>query len=119
MVGGKRLDEVPVHLQGRDPRNKYNCLTDRDKAKQIAGHLFETVIKVEGIARWIRTPEGEWEMRRFWIENFQPIGEASSFTFKESIADLRSIPAKWKDLPDPISELTRIRYDDTYDDTEM
>jgi hypothetical protein len=112
MVGGSK-ERVPVHLEGRQGE-KHNCLANRTTAKAIADHLFEVVIRAEGIGRWIRHPEGQWEMKYFNINAFHPLGKVSDLSLRASIDELRSIPAKWKDLKDPIGELVRIR-----DDVEM
>lgn len=112
MVGGM-LAQVPVHLQGRRGE-KYICEASRDKAKEIAHYLFNTVIRVEGVGRWIRYAEGDWELVSFKIGDFQALAKVSELSLKESIDELRQIPAKWKELDDPVGELMRIR-----DDVEM
>jgi hypothetical protein len=112
MIGGM-LAQVPVHLQGRRGE-KYICEASRDKAKEIAHYLFNTVVRVEGIGRWIRHAEGDWELVSFRIGDFTPLAKLSALSLKESIDELRQIPAKWKELDDPVGELMRIR-----DDVEM
>lgn len=108
MVGGTK-EQVSIHLEGRD-RKKYVCYASRSLAKKIATHLFTTVIRVEGEGRWIRHPEGEWEMTYFKIADFHPLGDESDISLKKSIEELRAIPAKWKELDDPVAELLRIRH---------
>jgi hypothetical protein len=112
MVGGMR-SQVPVHLQGRRGEH-YVCETNREKAIEIAQYLFKTVIRAEGMGRWIRHAEGDWELVSFKIAEFVPLAKLSDLSLKESIEELRDIPAKWKDLEDPVGELMRIR-----DDVEM
>lgn len=108
MVGGTK-DQVSVHLEGRKSE-KYVCQANRTLAREIAQHLFETIIRVKGVGRWIRHPEGRWEMRSFKIEHFDPLGNPEEISLKKSIEELRAIPAKWKELDDPVGELKRIRY---------
>lgn len=104
LVGGKN-DPVPVHLVGRD--GEYDCLARRDVAKQIAPHLFSTVIRAEGTGRWVRLPSGEWQMKKFTIRDFKPLVDVS---LREAIQKLRDIPAEWKEMEDPLSELRDIRH---------
>lgn len=112
MIGGIRA-QVPVHLQGRKGEH-YICEAGREKAIEIAHYLFKTVIRVEGMGRWTRHAEGDWELVSFKIADFAPLAKVSELSLKESIEELRQIPAKWKELSDPVGELMRIR-----DDVEM
>lgn len=110
LVGGTK-DEVSVHLEGRDGE-KHNCVTNRSKAVEIAPYLFRKIIRVIGVGRWLRHSEGNWEMRSFRISDFTPLVNLADVSLKKSIEELRSIPASWKQLDDPIGELVRIRHGD-------
>ena len=102
-VGGKG-DWVPVHLE--DGNNTHIVLAKRPLAKEIANHLFTSVVRVEGTGRWIRHADGEWEMRSFRVHSWKPIADAD---IRTNIAELQQIPAEWKRLEDPIAELDKIR----------
>lgn len=104
MVGGKN-DPVPVHLEAKE--GIYDCQARRDIARRIAPHLFTNYIKAEGIGRWVRRPTGHWEMIKFTIKTFDPVGDAK---LRESIKRLRALPAKWKEKEDPLNELMDIRH---------
>lgn len=104
-VGGDN-DPVPVHLRGSDGRTHY-CLAREDVARAIAAYLFSTVIRAEGMAKWVRNAAGEWEMQKFMIKEFKPLSDAS---LRETIDELRAIPAEWKDKEDPLGELRDIRH---------
>jgi hypothetical protein len=106
MIGGEE-DPVPVHLEGRKRGEIYICRASRSTAKELAPYLFSTYIRAEGMARWIRRRNGEWEMRRFTIKSFTPLKER---TLRETIDELRAVPAKWKEMDDPYAELARIRH---------
>src|SRR2546429_112828 len=82
-IGGEE-DPVPVHLEGRQQGQVYICRASRNMAKDLAQHLFTTCLRVEGMARWIRHRNGEWEMRRFTIKSFEPLKET---TLRETIED--------------------------------
>ena len=113
LVGGT-LAQVPVHLEGRRGE-KYNyCSAGREMAKDIAQHLFSTIIRIEGVGKWIRHAEGDWELVGFKIGDFKPLAKVSELSLKDSIDELRQIPAKWKEIDDPVGELMRLR-----DDVEM
>jgi len=102
-VGGEN-DPVPVHLE--DGKEKTIVLAKRSLAKEIAQHLFTSVVRVEGTGRWIRHTDGEWEMLSFQASSFNVIEEAS---IRKNIEDLRQVPAEWKKLDDPLAELEQIR----------
>lgn len=102
-VGGEN-DPVPVHLE--DGNDKTIILAKRSLAKEIAQHLFTSVVRVEGMGRWIRHTDGEWEMLSFQATSFKVIEDAG---IRRNIEDLRQVPAEWKKLDDPLAELEQIR----------
>lgn len=105
MVGGKN-DPVPVHLEDGD--DTHIVLVKRSVAKRLAEHLFTSVIRINGKARWTRNASGKWELQSFrGDDTFDVIGAAN---LKNAIQKLRNIPADWKDLDDPLSEAKRIRH---------
>jgi hypothetical protein len=112
VVGGTK-DYVPVHLEGRGGK-QYICTAHRDIAKEIAKFIFTTVVRVEGVGRWLRNAEGEWELQSFKVGTFKALAKLSDISLSESLEEMRQIPAKWKELEDPIGDLTRLR-----DDVEM
>lgn len=102
-VGGEG-DPVPVHLE--DGQEKHIVLASRTLAKEIAAHLFTSWIRVQGQGRWMRHADGEWKLISFRASTFMPIREAK---LSEIVAKLREVPAKWKDLEDPLGELEQMR----------
>jgi hypothetical protein len=105
-LGGEQ-SWVPVHLENR-PGDVHICWVKRILAIQIARHLFTTRIRVEGVGKWVRTRDGEWEMEDFSGETFKPIN--TDATLREEVESLRDIPAAWKELEDPIGELMELRH---------
>lgn len=67
MIGGK-TDPVPVHLEEGDV--VHLCYASRAVAKRLAEHLFATLVRVTGNARWHRDPDGIWIRDRFTIADF-------------------------------------------------
>jgi hypothetical protein len=104
-IGGEQ-DWVPVHLEDRLGQVRW-CLAKRSLAKDIARHLFTSMVRVDGTGRWVRRRDGEWDMVSFRARAFQRLD--STVTLRDSIEQLRAIPAKWKELDDPLGELKRIR----------
>lgn len=102
-VGGKN-DPVPVHLL--DGETERCCLAERSKAKEIAAHLFTSILRVSGRGRWKRMQSGDWNMERFVIDEFEIVKTTS---VAEAVEELRKVPAKWKYMDDPLSELAAIR----------
>lgn len=103
VVGGEN-DPVPVHLQDRG--EIHNCLAARQIAKDISRFLFTSPIRVSGIGKWVRTPDGVWTMRRFTIQTFQELRAGS---LQDATARLRAIDAQWKRRKNPVAELIAIR----------
>jgi hypothetical protein len=102
-IGGEN-DPVPVHLE--DGRDKHIILAKRSLAKQLAPHLFTSVVRVDGVGRWNRTASGEWEMLSFTAESFQIVDDAD---IRKNIGELRSIESGWKQSKDPLEKLDAIR----------
>lgn len=102
-VGGER-DPVPVHLE--DGKDKYIVYARRTVAKDIARFLFTTPIRVEGMGRWIRHADGEWELVDFKVTNYSLVTDGD---IRTNINDLRNVPADWKQLDDPLAELESIK----------
>ena len=102
-VGGEN-DPVPVHLE--DGKDKHIVLARRSLAKDIARHLFTSVVRVEGTGRWIRHTDGEWEMLSFYASSFKVVENAD---IRKNISELREVPGEWKKLEDPLAELEQIR----------
>lgn len=104
-IGGEQ-DWVPVHLEDSLGEVRW-CWAKRSLARDIARHIFTSVIRVDGTARWLRQRDGEWDMVSFRAKSFSVL--ESQVTLRESINHLRAIPAKWKEHDDPLGELKKIR----------
>jgi len=102
-IGGER-DIVPIHLE--DGETKHIVLAPRRIAKQIAPHLFTSVVRIEGKGRWLRNRMGEWEMLNFYAQSFEVLADGD---IQSSAARLQAIPAAWKNQEDPLGELAALR----------
>ena len=101
---GGESDPVPIHLE--DGEEKHIVYAPRRIAKQLAPHLFTSAVRVQGKGRWTRNSLGEWELSRFYVESFEVLKDGS---LMQDLATLRAIPAEWKSLEDPLSELAAIK----------
>jgi hypothetical protein len=101
-VGGVG-DTIPVLLES-EGKQIAGCYTSRQLAKELAKRLFEPV-RVVGMGLWARDAEGDWGLRHFRIETFEPLDSAP---LSEAVAKLRAIQV---DLgSDPYAELKSIRH---------
>ncbi len=102
-IGGE-LDPVPVHLE--DGNEKHIVMAPRRIAKQLGEHLFSSVVRIEGKGRFLRDRTGEWIMQDFYAQSFEVLNEGD---IRSDISRLRSVPGAWKEIEDPLSELSTIR----------
>lgn len=102
---GGRDETVPVHLQ--DGERYYKCEANRTMAKNLAPFLFGDPIRVFGRGKWVRTEQGEWELEKFQISNYEKL---SSDELQHVLDRMRQIPGSgWDAIEDPLDELDRIR----------
>ena len=103
-IGGKD-ETVPVHLQEGD--TVYICNATRELARKLARHLFTDTLRVQGTGRWERDAEGDWNLKRFNITEFEVLEDTP---LSGVVARLRQVPGSgWKEIDDPYSELQRLR----------
>jgi hypothetical protein len=67
--------------------------TDRATAKRLGRHMFEQV-RLHGRGTWQRDADGEWNLVKFKIENFEVLDDAP---LSQAIADLRTLADGWDD----------------------
>jgi len=103
VIGGVG-DPVPVHIEDGDV--VHLCQARRRIAREFGSHIFGPPIRVFGTARWSRDAEGTWVMRNFTIESHTVLRDE---TAKEAFERLQALPGKWKERPDPLGQLERIR----------
>jgi hypothetical protein len=81
-------------LQLEDQRQS-NCVVTRALGKKIAPHLFDFV-RVNGIGRWVRDENGDWEIIEFKVDGFELLDNAP---LSKALADLRTLADNW----DPVN----------------
>ena len=106
LVGGES-DPVPVHLD--DGGRVLNCRAKRTLAKELARHLFDAPVRVEGLGRWVREADGRWALRNFSISSFEELEDQPLQTV---VGRLQAVGGRWKGNPDAIADLGKIRRGD-------
>lgn len=105
-IGG--IDET-AHADLEEGSRIHHCQMARDLAKRLCPYLYGVTLRIFGVGRWHRTEEGEWTLDKFTAADFKPLDES---TFSDTIAKLRRIEGNaWKKVPDPLSELRRLRHE--------
>jgi hypothetical protein len=106
---------VPVWIGGRaelsnvdllDGDREWKCVASQSKAIAIAHHLYTATLRVFGKGRWRKTPDGQWSLERFVIEDFDIMKTAG---IEKTIQELRAVKADWKSIEDPLRALDAIR----------
>ena len=104
---GGRDETVPLQLEGSDGAFYDLNIRGRDLAKQIAGHLFGTPIRVVGTGTWTRSSDGAWRLDRFLAHSFEPLDDRP---LSDVVNELRAIPQNgWGEIDDPMAEWRRLR----------
>ncbi|MBF0367936.1 MAG: hypothetical protein HQL52_00610 [Magnetococcales bacterium] len=111
-LGGQKLggqnDLYPVGLQSENI--VYNCVASLSLVKCLSKFIMGPELRVWGKGRWFRSEEGQWELRKFRINSFDPLEEKK---LTEVVKELRAIPGSgWNEIEDPFAELHRIRHGD-------
>lgn len=76
-------------------------------ARRLAPHLFAARLRFHGNGRWERDADGNWNLRRFNIAEFEVLDDAP---LHEIVARLRQVPGNgWMEIDDPYVESQRLR----------
>lgn len=103
-VGGKYETER-VHLLDGD--RVYVCNANRGVARRLAPNLFGATLRVHGEGRWERDLDGNWNLLRFDIRDFEPHDDVP---LGEVVKRLRAVKGSgWKRISEPARELHRLR----------
>lgn len=93
-IGGA-LEWVPIHLRTFETDTITGCYARKGLAKDLANHLFDPV-RLHGRGTWSRTHTGEWELDRFYVDNFDLVKDIA---LPDAVAALRSARVKWQSKP--------------------
>lgn len=67
-IGGKDKT-VHAQLMGHNGETQ-SCVVDRDRAREMAQHLFGAPLRVIGVGRWERSESAEWSLISFRADEF-------------------------------------------------
>ncbi len=71
-IGG-RDETINVHLKAGD--QFHLCITSKATARRLAEYIFGGPIRARGKGVWARMESGTWTLKRFVIEDFDPLDE--------------------------------------------
>lgn len=106
-VGG--MDDS-AHVTLRDGDRVYSgCVVSKDLARLLANHLFGGTVRARGTGKWVRHPDGEWELRSFRIKSFELLDDTP---LTDLVDRLRAIGGnEWGNTEDPFEEVLSERGD--------
>lgn len=97
-VGGQD-DTIHVHLRDGDQIHT-GCVASPEVARRLGHHLFGPVVRVVGEGRWVRFPDGQWELKQFRIRDFQVLEDVE---LPEIVAQLRAVKGnEWSNVKAPV-----------------
>lgn len=102
-------EDVTKHAGIKDAQGRvWSGEMSLDLAVQARELLFEWVL-VEGIARWLRNEEGDWEVKHFRISSCKRL---PNDTLEDDLKSIRGIAgSKWKEMDDPLGFIRESRND--------
>lgn len=103
-IGGES-DPVPVHLQ-EPGLSLHICYASREKAREIAPHIFKTLIRAEGVARWHRDADGKWIRDRFTIHGFTVLED---IPLTQAVERLKGVSTSMSGIENPLKVLHQLR----------
>ena len=86
-VGGKD-SSAHVILEEEDGRTTANLQVTRRLARDLAKHLYGPRLRLSGVGRWERGPEGGWALVSFKVESFDPLEVRS---LAEAVREIRAL----------------------------
>ena len=115
------LDGIPMSIGGKD-KTKHIRLNDGDReytgidcsveiAARIADDkcLFRKVIRLHGVGNWYRTSEGEWELKKFKVDDYEVLDDTP---LAETLNQLRAVNGSgWSEEEHAAEYLQRLRGD--------
>ena len=104
-VGGR---DKTSHLQLEDRDRTYTGINvSRELAKEIAKHLYGSVIRLHGTGRWRRDEDGVWQLNRFNVDSYDVLDDTP---LHDALASIRSVSGSgWAEEEDPIGYLSNLR----------
>jgi len=115
---GTEVDGVLVRIGGSDA-TAHAAIEDadgrswlfevtREKARELAKHLYGAPLRVSGTGRWLRTEYGKWDLQGYLkLSEFRPLKDED---LQVVVGRLRSVEgSEWSREEDPLALLSRVR----------
>jgi hypothetical protein len=108
-IGGR---DQTAHIQIQDAEGRtWTGELSRDLARELKNYLWEgPILRVEGNAKWIRTEEGNWEIKSFRINSYKILPKDTLLDVVERVRKIEG--SEWRSTNDPIKFIRDIRKDD-------
>lgn len=96
-----------AHIKLEDRGTFYTgIVATRERARQIAKHLYGSTLRLHGEAVWSRI-DGCWTLDRMRVADFEVLDDS---TLSEVVTQLRTVEGSgWKELEDPLYHLQNLR----------
>lgn len=106
-VGGQ---DDTIHVHVRDGDQIYtSCVTSPEVGRRLGYHLLGPIVRLLGEGRWVRFPDGQWELKQFRIRDFEVLEDVS---LPEVVARLRAVAGnEWSSVDAPIDAILAERGD--------
>lgn len=106
-IGGR---DKTAHVTLQDSGLTYtNIDLNRHLARELAKHLYGTKVRLFGIGRWERHPEGAWKLLAFTVDRYEILDDAPLGAF---LAEIRSIPGSGLASEGAYEDLMALRLDE-------
>ncbi|CAB4141021.1 hypothetical protein UFOVP413_5 [uncultured Caudovirales phage] len=105
--GVDRTKHVTVVLSDDTP---FSCECNEDTARQLKEFLFESVLRLHGMAKYSRDKSGAWKMEHFKITAHEEIDNSPLLDAVQKLRGIRG--GDWSKSVDPFADLQRLRHGD-------
>lgn len=97
-----------IHVTLRDAAVIYSgCVTNKAVARRMAQHILGPIVRAHGVGKWVRHPDGAWELKSFRIRDFDVLEETS---LTEAVAKLRAVAGnEWANVRSPVATILHER----------
>lgn len=105
-IGG-RDETIPVLLQDQEGKAFRAEIRGKANAKELSKYYLESPLRFHGQGKWIRYPNGEWELDLLYIQSYE---ELDTVPADQVLAEIRAIKNNgWSAMDSPIQEWKKMR----------
>ncbi|HEY8571236.1 hypothetical protein [Phenylobacterium sp.] len=106
-VGGRVVNDARVAVFIDTGETVHQCVASRAIAKTLGPYILDGAERrFEGSATWQRDENGAWSLKRFVINNHEPL---ESQTLSQVVDRMRAVPSGLAELRDPWGDIMRDR----------